>query len=44
VRLLTRLEKRHGWEIGDLEGVPDYAEFVKSKEYRAWMQARAETN
>jgi predicted negative regulator of RcsB-dependent stress response len=38
--LLTSVEKDAGVELADLEEVPEFAEFVKSKEYRAWKKRR----
>jgi hypothetical protein len=37
---LSRIEEKLDLEIGDLESSPPYAEFVKSKEYRVWSEAR----
>jgi tetratricopeptide (TPR) repeat protein len=39
-RLLTVLEKERGVEMGDLQGVDVYAEFVKSDAYKKWMRSR----
>jgi tetratricopeptide (TPR) repeat protein len=42
VELLTRLEKDHGVVVRkDLDQVPEYAEFVKSEEYRVWRAAHS---
>jgi len=38
--LLTTLHERFGWDPGSIEEAPDFAEFVKSPEYRAWQAAR----
>jgi len=38
--LLVGVETRAGVELGDLKGVPTYAGFVKSREYKAWMKKR----
>jgi hypothetical protein len=37
---LSKIEQNLHVQIGDLEKLPDYAEFVKSKEYAVWRQAR----
>jgi hypothetical protein len=36
---LSKIEEK-GMKIGDLEGAPAYAEFVKSEEYRRWREPR----
>jgi hypothetical protein len=42
-KLLERLENELGVEIRkDLHGVPEYAEFVQSDEYREWSKRRPE--
>ena len=41
-RLLTEIEKQ-GVELLDLTTLPDYADFVKSKEYKEWAARRATT-
>ncbi len=40
-RLLDVVEKSLHLQIGDLTQLPDYAEFVKSPAYKAWMEKRA---
>ena len=40
VRLLNRIETALDLEITDLTAIPEYAGFVQSKEYRAWMKKR----
>ncbi|MCI0569825.1 MAG: hypothetical protein L0Y66_03670 [Myxococcaceae bacterium] len=40
-RLLTALERDAEITLNDLEGVEEYAEFVKSREYKAWKKQRA---
>jgi tetratricopeptide (TPR) repeat protein len=40
-RLLTVLEKERGVEMGDLQGVDVYAEFVKTDAYKKWMRSRS---
>jgi hypothetical protein len=40
VRLLTRIEEDFEIELSDPEEVPDFAEFVKSREYAQWKDAR----
>jgi tetratricopeptide (TPR) repeat protein len=44
VRLLTTLAQEHKVQLQDLTTVPEYAEFVKSKEYAAWHKRRPTTN
>jgi len=39
--LLTAIEKDFKLELEDLTTISDYAEFVKSPEYRDWMKSRA---
>lgn len=39
-RLLAVLEDEVGLEMGDLESIPEYAGFIKSDEYRKWMERR----
>lgn len=39
-RLLDRIAWEFGVEFSDLTTVPDYAGFVKSPEYAAWLKAR----
>jgi hypothetical protein len=41
VRLLLRIEQVLKLEFGDLTAVPEYAEFVKSPEYREWLGRNA---
>ncbi|MFM9965892.1 MAG: hypothetical protein ACKV2Q_32320 [Planctomycetaceae bacterium] len=36
---LTKLRDEFGMQFGDLTKLPDYATFVKSPEYRAWLAA-----
>ena len=38
--LLVGVETQAGVELGDLKDVPTYADFVKSREYKAWMKKR----
>ncbi|MGA9520913.1 MAG: hypothetical protein WBV82_05585 [Myxococcaceae bacterium] len=40
-RVLEQIEERFNWDVGDLTGEPEYAEFVKSGAYKAWMKRRA---
>lgn len=40
VAWLDRISERFDMPITDLEGVAEYADFVKSPEYRAWMARR----
>lgn len=40
VRLLDAIEAHTGLTVGDLEGKDDYAGFVKSKQYAAWIADR----
>ncbi len=42
-RLLTVFETRLGFEIEDLTKIAEYAEFVKSSEYKAWLKLRKKT-
>lgn len=39
-RYLTAVERDVGVELGDLEGVEQYAGFVKSPEFKAWKRER----
>ena len=41
IRLLTALERDFNLQLQSLEGIPEYADFVKSQEYRDWMKSRA---
>ncbi len=38
--LLTAVENKFGFELGNLRGVPEYAEFVTSPEYAKWQKSR----
>ena len=40
VEMLDLLQKRFGVELEDLTKVPEYAEFVKSPQYRIWSQTQ----
>jgi hypothetical protein len=40
VEMLDLLQQRFGVELEDLTKVPEYADFVKSPEYRKWAQTR----
>jgi len=40
LKTLSRIEENLNVEIGDLENVPVYTEFVKSKEYGLWLESR----
>ena len=40
-RLLNKVADEFGIEIQDLTAIPEYAEFVKSPQYEAWMKSRA---
>lgn len=40
VKWLHGVEKEAGVELTDLTGADDYAEFVKTAEYKAWMDSR----
>jgi hypothetical protein len=40
VEMLDLLQKRFGIELEDLTKVPEYAEFVKSPQYRKWAQTQ----
>ena len=40
VEMLDLLQQRFGIELEDLTKVPEYADFVKSPEYRKWAQTR----
>jgi len=37
----ARLKEKFGVEIEDLRTVPEYADFVKSPEYQAWLKAQS---
>ncbi len=39
-RVLAHIETKLGLELGDLKDVAEYAEFVKTAEYREWMKSR----
>ena len=39
-RLLNLIIQKFNVEIGDLSGNPPYAEYIKSPQYRQWMQSR----
>jgi len=38
--LLTILEDRFGYDFSAMDGIPDFAEFMKSEEYRAWLKRK----
>ncbi len=38
--MLTRIARRFDIEFEDLRDVPEYNEFVRSAEYRAWRRSR----
>jgi tetratricopeptide (TPR) repeat protein len=40
VRYLTILENDSGQQCPDLQEIPTYSEFVKSRQYRNWIEAR----
>ena len=40
VKMLNEIETKFELSMGDLQGVPIYAEFVKSPEYKKWMAGR----
>jgi tetratricopeptide (TPR) repeat protein len=39
-RLLTKLAEEFGMEFDDLTQVPEYAEYVKSPQYRQWLESQ----
>jgi Flp pilus assembly protein TadD len=39
-QLLTTMRKQFGLSYGDMTTLPDYADFVKSDEYRQWMATK----
>ena len=39
-RLLTKIERDFGLEIDNVNGVPEYADFVRSPEYREWLDSK----
>lgn len=43
VKLLTILQNDYGIEFGDLTTLPEYAEFVKSPEYKEWLESQSPT-
>jgi hypothetical protein len=42
-RLLTELSERFGFEFGELESIPEYADFVASDAYREWKRQQPAT-
>ncbi len=41
--ILTTLQKEHGIKVQDLTTIPMYAEFVKSPEYKEWLESQSPT-
>ena len=42
LRLLNEIDEKFELVFEDLTQVPEYAEFVKSPQYREWMESRGE--